>query len=312
MSPGLVSILIPCFNAEEFVGEAIESALSQDYTSFEVIVLDDGSTDNSRQVIRQHASDPRFSWESGPNAGGNAARNRLLQMSRGEFVQWLDADDILLPDKIARQVAVFDRDVDMVFCNYLELDVPNCESERIVKKPPLSKDILTYFILEGAITMLPLHRRNALIFVNGFDERLRSCQEYDLHLRLALQTWRTIVHVEEPLCCKRQVSSSVSSYEREVFSTMSGLLQSLYSRLMNDGGATPERVEAIASVLYQCGRHLVREGDLDEAKRAFQCSKRIAPNGALPVTRTMKKLTDLVGPVAAERFRSVARRVLRS
>ncbi len=101
MSP-LVSILIPCYNAERWIAQAIESSLAQTWPEKEVIVVDDGSTDASLDVIRRF--DGRVRWETGPNRGGGAARNRLLRLARGEWLQYLDADDYLLPDKVARQV----------------------------------------------------------------------------------------------------------------------------------------------------------------------------------------------------------------
>src|SRR6476660_3331354 len=99
----LVSILIPCFNAERWVSQAIASALVQTWPNKEVIVVDDGSTDGSLKVIKSFGD--RIKWESGPNRGGNAARNRLLELSHGEWIQYLDADDHLLPAKIADQLA---------------------------------------------------------------------------------------------------------------------------------------------------------------------------------------------------------------
>ncbi len=98
----LVSILIPCYNAERWIAQAIESALSQTWLEKEIIVVDDGSTDCSLQVIKQFGNKIRF--ETGPNRGGNCARNRLLELATGDWVQYLDADDYLLPDKIAKQV----------------------------------------------------------------------------------------------------------------------------------------------------------------------------------------------------------------
>ncbi len=89
----LVSIVIPCFNAEGTVGEAIQSALDQDYPNREVIVIDDGSTDKSVDVIRTFGDSIR--WETGPNRGGNVARNRGLELARGTLIQFLDSDDIL-------------------------------------------------------------------------------------------------------------------------------------------------------------------------------------------------------------------------
>ena len=78
----LVSIIIPCYNAEKYVGEAIESALAQTYPNKEVIVIDDGSTDGSLQVIKSFGH--RIRWETGPNRGGSAARNRGIELARGE------------------------------------------------------------------------------------------------------------------------------------------------------------------------------------------------------------------------------------
>src|SRR6516225_552816 len=114
MNP-LVSILIPCFNAQHLVAQAIESALAQTWPHKEVIVVDDGSTDASLEVIRKFSG--RIRWESGSNRGSNAARNRLLALARGDWLQYLDADDYILPEKVARQIE-FARErpnVDVVF-----------------------------------------------------------------------------------------------------------------------------------------------------------------------------------------------------
>src|SRR3954454_13449861 len=97
----LVSILIPCYNAERWIAQAIESGLRQTWPDKELIVVDDGSTDRSLDIIRQF--DGRIRWETGPNRGGNAARNRLLELARGDWLQYLDSDDYLLPQKIDAQ-----------------------------------------------------------------------------------------------------------------------------------------------------------------------------------------------------------------
>ena len=98
----LISILIPCFKAERWIAQAIESALAQTWPEKEVIVVDDGSTDGSLEVIKSFGD--RIRWETGPNRGGNAARNRLLELARGEWLQYLDADDYLLSNKVTEQM----------------------------------------------------------------------------------------------------------------------------------------------------------------------------------------------------------------
>src|SRR6266566_10153024 len=103
MNGRFVSLLIPCYNAERWVAQTIESALTQAWPGKEIIVVDDGSIDGSLDVIRRY--EDRIRWETGPNRGGNHTRNRLLELARGEWLQYLDADDYLLPLKIEHQLA---------------------------------------------------------------------------------------------------------------------------------------------------------------------------------------------------------------
>ena len=103
-----VSILIPCYNAEKWIAASIESALNQTYPNKEVIVLDDGSTDNSLEIIKSFET--QIIWQTQPNQGGNVTRNNLLKLSSGEWVQYLDSDDYLKPEKIAHQIEVLNDD----------------------------------------------------------------------------------------------------------------------------------------------------------------------------------------------------------
>jgi len=98
----LVSVIIPCYNAQKWLAEAIDSCLQQTYSRIEIIVVDDGSTDDSLEIIKSYGD--QVIWESGQNRGGNFARNRGLALSKGDYVQYLDADDYLLPEKIEKQV----------------------------------------------------------------------------------------------------------------------------------------------------------------------------------------------------------------
>jgi glycosyltransferase involved in cell wall biosynthesis len=99
----LVSILIPAYNAERWIGDSIQSAIRQTWPNKEIIVVDDGSRDGTVAAARQVAS-PEVNVVSVKNQGAAAARNHALQLSRGDYIQWLDADDLLAPDKIERQL----------------------------------------------------------------------------------------------------------------------------------------------------------------------------------------------------------------
>jgi glycosyltransferase involved in cell wall biosynthesis len=103
--PPLVSILIPAYNAERWIGEAIKSALDQTWPNKEIIVVDDGSRDGTLSVARQFDS-KGVSIVSQSNQGASAARNRALNLAQGDYLQWLDADDLLAPDKVQKQMDI--------------------------------------------------------------------------------------------------------------------------------------------------------------------------------------------------------------
>jgi len=104
----LVSILIPCYNAAPWLAETLASALEQTWENIEIIVVDDGSTDNSLLVAKKFESH-RLKVISQPNRGASAARNRALQEAQGDFIQYLDADDLLANDKVERQIKLFEQ-----------------------------------------------------------------------------------------------------------------------------------------------------------------------------------------------------------
>jgi glycosyltransferase involved in cell wall biosynthesis len=100
----LVSILIPAYNAQEFLADTLRSAIGQTWDRKEIIVVDDGSKDQTLTIARQFASDT-VRVVTQKNQGASAARNKAYSLSQGEYIQWLDADDLLAPDKVARQMA---------------------------------------------------------------------------------------------------------------------------------------------------------------------------------------------------------------
>ena len=303
----LVSILIPCYNAERYVGEAIRSAVSQTYERTEVVVLDDGSTDSSLDVIKRIAGAGGIRWEAGPNRGGNAARNQLLELANGDFVQWLDADDVLLPDKVELQMRAVRPETDVVLSDYHTFDGqdPSVETNRVsVFDELMHQDLVAYFIKRSVITMLPLHRRQHLISVGGFDESLPCCQEYELHYRMARRVWKSVAHVPHVLSGHRTVPGSVSSHEARVFDVQARLVGTWYESLRERGEMTPQRARAMAATLYGCGRHLARHRLRDEAEAAFSLARTANDGGPLPVRWPMKLLSAIVGPYRAERLRS--------
>jgi len=105
MTNDLVSILIPCYNSEKWLGETIKSVLSQTWQNIEVIIVDDGSTDNSLSIAKSFASN-KVKVITQDNQGASSARNRALKEAQGDFIQYLDADDLLAPNKIESQIKI--------------------------------------------------------------------------------------------------------------------------------------------------------------------------------------------------------------
>ena len=184
----LISIIIPCYNAESYIAEAIDSALNQTYSNVEVIIVDDGSNDRSIQIIQSYGDRVRF--EAGSHRGACAARNRGLYLSQGEFIQFLDADDVLLPNKLEIQASILQSgQTDLVFCNgYLFGDDRPCRPiKKLLGLPsPVGVDPFLYCLLNGFGTESPLHRRQYLEEVGGFREDLQGGQESELHMRLGI------------------------------------------------------------------------------------------------------------------------------
>jgi glycosyltransferase involved in cell wall biosynthesis len=115
----LVSVIVPAFNAEAFIGEALNSIFVQTYTPIEVIVIDDGSTDRTSEIVRQSPRSVVFCRKPS-STGAAAARNMAFELCTGEYICFVDADDLLVPDRIARHVEFMERNssVDVSFCDY--------------------------------------------------------------------------------------------------------------------------------------------------------------------------------------------------
>jgi len=180
-----VSIIIPVYNCEKYIRECVESALAQDYENIEVIVVDDGSTDATPEILKEFGDKIRYIRQE--NQGAAAAFNRGLQIATGNFVSWLSADDVFLPSKISRQVNKFleDPGYAMVYTDYVKIDENGRELKIIHSYCPPPERFVREYLQGGfvsAVTMLI--RRECLDKIGGFDESLQACVDYDLILRL--------------------------------------------------------------------------------------------------------------------------------
>lgn len=172
-----VSIAIPCYNAGRWIATAVQSALDQTWTDKEIIVVDDGSTDGSPAILQGFGDAIRVFHAA--HRGGNHARNHALAHATGEWMQFLDADDFLLPEKISRQFAEV-TDADVIFSPVLF----DQEGRRTASKVDPQRDPTSLWLAwELPQTGGCLWRRSTLESLGGWNEATGYCQEYELYLR---------------------------------------------------------------------------------------------------------------------------------
>lgn len=304
------SVIIPCWNTAEYIGRAINSVLAQTYPHTEVVVIDDGSTDRSLEVIRSFGD--RVRWETGPNLGGGAARNRGLDLARGQFVQFLDADDVLLPDKIARQVALLEADRNQSIFGWYEHLFESSEDAVPHRPPAALMDDAVALALQHIIQIEPpLHWTENVRRIGGFDESLPCNQDYDFNLRLACSGIRYVYDGEQSSRNLRR-SYSVSSVECRRHKYMPRILENAYRTLKDRGDLTESRRTVLAHRLALVTRGLVDCGEPELAREAVRLAFEIHPSGGVPSAYDSKSrlVRAVLGPVWAERTIGFLRQTL--
>jgi len=196
-----VSVILPTYNRGWIVEQAIDSVLGQDFKDFELIVVDDGSTDDTGQILEAYGEDLTVIRQS--NRGVSAARNRGISAAVGRLVAFLDSDDLWLPGKLTRQVEFFEAHPAAVINQTEEIWIRdgvrvNPRTRHHKSSGMIFKRSLALCLVSPSAVMI---RRSLFDDVGLFDENLPACEDYDLWLRIS---WRHPVHlIETPLIVKR-------------------------------------------------------------------------------------------------------------
>ncbi len=196
-----VSVIIPTYNRGRVIKEAIDSVLAQDYTEFELIVVDDGSTDHTSDVLDSYRNVIKVLSQK--NKGVSAARNRGIAEASGKFIAFLDSDDLWLPQKLSTQVEFFNKTPDALICQTEEVWIRNrlrVNPKKRHKKPSgmIFKLSLELCLVSPSAVMI---KRSLFDRVGEFDETLPACEDYDLWLRISSRF--PIYLVDTPLIIKR-------------------------------------------------------------------------------------------------------------
>lgn len=304
----LVSIVIPNRNGQEYLRQALESALQQTYPATEVIVVDDGSMDGSLSILDSF-SDTICLAHSGGN-GAPAARNAGLHLARGEFVKFLDADDILLRDCLVRQVEqalrLLPGQKAVVYGDALWVDKAGSPLPGYPHRPrACAEDSLVHMLQQSPLISCPLHKRAYLEEIGGFDPQFTKGQEHDLHVRLVLHGVE-FIHFAGVVFHYRQHGDSARISNRSLaqgdpmrhFTTMSrqlGVLQCVRG---------PELSPVVNTIFSQrfwsYGRTILREGFPEEAVNYFVMAQRLDPKRCITGNTPYPALVRVLGPVRAE------------
>jgi glycosyltransferase involved in cell wall biosynthesis len=210
----LVSVAMPVRNAERFLEEAIESVLCQTLRDFELLVIDDGSTDGSLGILRRYeAADPRVRLGSRENRGLVATLNEMLDQARGTFLARMDADDVSLEERFARQVAFLEGEPEVV-CVGGAFELIDEKGRLLTRlQPPVRDDEIQRVALAGHTPIAPaaMMRRAALEAVGGYDSGMRLVEDLDLYLRLG--ELGSLANLEETVLRYRLHPGSVSGQD---------------------------------------------------------------------------------------------------
>lgn len=255
-----ISVIIPTYNRADLLKDAVDSVLAQTYQDFELLIIDDGSTDHTRELLASYETHVTYLFQG--NRGVSSARNLGIRSSTGEYIALLDSDDLWLPSKLEQQVTVMEHDPNLQLCHTEEIWI-----RRGVRVNPKRKHqkyggyifpyCLPLCVISPSSVMI---RRMLFDDIGCFDEELPACEDYDLWLRI---TKTYPVHfIETPLIIKR--GGHEDQLSRKYWGIDRFRIQAL-EKLLQTGDLTPEQQEQTLQEL-RCKCEVMAKGSLKRQK----------------------------------------------
>jgi glycosyltransferase involved in cell wall biosynthesis len=231
-----ISVIMPAYNVEQFLAPSIESVLAQTYRDWELVIVDDGSTDRTGDIGEAYArKDARIRVIHQDNGGLSAARNTAMRHARGEFFALLDSDDLWDPDFLSSQMAMFasQRDADIVTGNARNLGGHwDGKPARPWPDNRPRPDLAEILRDEEAVFIMSIFRRSVYQAVGEFDERMRSNEDYDYWLRAAAAGFQ-FVRNDRPLGDYRRRNDSLSASDVRMLDGLLGVYRKLRPALVD-------------------------------------------------------------------------------
>lgn len=275
----MISIIIPAYNSAKFLPETIESILKQSYRSYEIIIVDDCSTDNTNEVLKPFGKNIRY-IRSKKNSGAAITRNRGIELAQGEFIAFLDADDIWLPDKLEQNIECFEADKEVAFVFSQHVNLRDEKSMAKLAKTNLPSGNIfkkLYCRQNFVLTSTVIVRKEVFDKVGLFDDKLPNCQDWDLFLRIAFYFKSKAIN--KPLVQYRLIADSLSKNRVNVLKYQKIVIDKIYNEFKEKAHGVSNRVykKRLADHYAKLGRYYLRQKMKSKAKECLRESLKYNP-----------------------------------
>lgn len=271
MSPNeLVSVIIPTYNRANLIQQSVKSVLNQTYNNFEIIIIDDGSSDNTEEVINK-LNDNRIRYiKHAVNKGASAARNTGIREAKGKYIAFQDSDDHWLPDKLEKQVKRIENTPDhvgAVFGGYWIIGKGN--EKRYFPEQVIKDGNIFHTLLKGNVVGMPVVMIKKICFdkVGYFNETLPALEDWELLLRISRDY--EFLYINEPLVTVYETENSISMHMENTVEAWTFIFNKYYDVISKD-------IETLALHYYTMGKYYIKSGKYKDGKqlifKAFKTS----------------------------------------
>jgi len=270
--PDLVSVIVPVYNRQRIVCKTLDSIIAQTYSPIEILAIDDGSSDGSRRVLEEYAQRypdvVRVVAQS--NQGQAVARNAGIRQARGEFIAFLDSDDIWVPRKLEQQIPLLVGEVGLVYSAINEMDASGRSLRIVPCEANLRGNIYHELLVRNRMTGgTVVVRRAALERVGLFDEQLRAAENWDLWIRISREF--EVDYVDLPLTGYLKHTQSLSFDTPRMREAATAVLRKHFPEPPSLGDPLLESYHAAyADFYYRWGIQLFSEGDYSRCREMFR------------------------------------------
>jgi glycosyltransferase involved in cell wall biosynthesis len=267
----IVSIIVPTYNGVRYIAETIQSILQQTYKDFEIIVIDDGSTDETVQVIHSFGKKVRYFYQS--NRGPASARNIGIQQAKGKYIALIDHDDLWLPNKLEKQVPILEKmpGVGLVYSDAFNFytDSNECPNTCFDLKQPYAGKVFKYLFIGNFIPNLTvLVRKECFEKIGYFDVSGKMRMTDDYHMWLQVSQQYDFEYIDQPLAKFRRHQNNMSRDDIGMILDTNAALKNICKEYPECIGYLTKQ-KRFSELIYKLGRHALMDEKPNEAVRFF-------------------------------------------